>query len=115
MIVEDDSEVRHLLATVLEMDGAEVLTAANGLEGLRLASAHLPSLIVLDLMMPVMDGEGFRRAQLADEKIRSIPVVVVSAHHEAAAIAGRIGAAGYLTKPLDLDTFAGYLAERSGG
>jgi len=107
--------VRLLLATVLEMDGAQVLTAANGREGLRLASAHLPSLIVLDLMMPVMDGEGFRRAQLADQEISAIPVVVISAHHDAAAIAGRIGAAGYLTKPLDLDTLAHYLAERSSG
>jgi CheY-like chemotaxis protein len=113
LVVDDDPDLRLLLATVLEMEGAEVLTAANGLEGLKLAVAHAPSVIVLDLMMPVMGGEDFRRSQLADTRIRDIPVVVVSAHHDTSAIATHINAAGYLIKPLDLDTFARYISERA--
>jgi CheY-like chemotaxis protein len=113
LVVEDDPDLRLVLATALELEGAEVFTAANGLEALKLAVAHTPSVIVLDLMMPIMGGEDFRRAQIADETIRDIPVVVVSAHHDAAVIANRLEAAGYLTKPLDLDTFAHYIGERA--
>ena len=113
LVVEDEPDLRQVLATVLEMEGAEVLTAANGLEALKLATACRPSIIVLDLMMPVMSGEDFRRAQLADETIRDIPVVVVSAHHDTPAIAARLDAAGYLEKPLDLETFAHFISERA--
>lgn len=91
-----------MLATALELDGFVVLTAANGREAYELARAHLPKLIILDLMMPVMTGEEFRRAQLGDAGIRDIPVVVLSAHHDAPQIATRMKAVACLCKPIDI-------------
>lgn len=92
-----------MIATTLELDGADVLTAANGLEAIRLARAHQPRLIILDLMMPVMTGEEFRNAQLAHDEIRDIPVVILSAHHDASQIAARMHAVACLPKPIDID------------
>jgi CheY-like chemotaxis protein len=103
LVVDDDAEIRQLLATVLTLDGHPALTAGNGREALELARTHHPRLIILDLMMPVMTGEAFRTAQMADASIRDIPVVVLSARHDAAEVASRMKAAGYLSKPLDFD------------
>jgi CheY-like chemotaxis protein len=112
LIVEDDQELRDMLALALSLEGANVVTAANGAVALDAALAHRPDLIVLDLMMPVMSGEDFRRAQLANATIAHIPVVVVSAHPQIATIAERIAAAGYRAKPLDIDGFWPYVRER---
>ena len=101
-----------MLALALSLEGANVVTAANGAVALDAALAHRPDLIVLDLMMPVMSGEDFRRAQLANATIAHIPVVVVSAHPQIATIAERIAAAGYRAKPLDIDGFWPYVRER---
>jgi len=105
LLVEDDPDVRLMMATSLELDGAAVITAANGAEAFNLARAHHPSLIVLDLMMPVMSGEEFRKAQLANETLSKIPIVVVSAHFDAPHIARRMKAAGCFMKPVDLEAF----------
>jgi len=96
-------DVREMIATTLELEGTEVVTAANGLEAYHLARLHHPKLIVLDLMMPVMTGEEFRKVQLAHEAIRDIPVVVLSAHHDAQQIAARMHVAACLRKPIDID------------
>jgi CheY-like chemotaxis protein len=114
LLVEDDPELRLMMATVLEMNGHAVVVAKNGMEAFNLARAYLPSLIILDLMMPVMNGEEFRRAQLANDAIRKIPVVVVSAHHDAQKIARRLNAAGCFTKPLDFDAFSRFVKQRCG-
>jgi CheY-like chemotaxis protein len=88
---------------VLSFTGRSVVTACNGMEAYNLARQHHPSLIILDLMMPVMTGEEFRRAQLASSDIRRIPVVILSAHHDARSIAKRLKAAGVLMKPVDFE------------
>ena len=106
LVVEDDPDLLLMLATALELDGQRVVTASNGADALRLARLNRPSLIVLDLMLPVMSGEEFRKAQLDDEAIRSIPVLVVSARHDAEIVAERMHAVGCLTKPVDLETFS---------
>ena len=110
MVVEDDPDSRAMLATVLELTGRPVVTAANGMEAYNLARRHHPSMIILDLMMPVMTGEEFRKAQLASPEIRGIPVVVLSAHHEAPRIARQMRAAGCLMKPVDFDALAVYVS-----
>jgi CheY-like chemotaxis protein len=114
LLVEDDADLRLMMTTVLELEGEQVVAARNGVEAFNLARAHKPRLIVLDLMMPTMTGEEFRRAQLANEDIRKIPVVVVSAHHDAPRIARRMKAAGCLTKPVDFDALSALLKRRSG-
>jgi CheY-like chemotaxis protein len=101
LIVEDDADIADTLAAILEQRGYRAETAADGAEALaRLRHGPVPSLILLDLMMPVMDGIQFRRAQLAARELASIPVVVLTAD------AGQrppLGVAGWLLKPVDLD------------
>jgi len=103
-----------MLATALELDGHTVATAANGAEAFTLAREHHPCLILLDLMMPVMSGEAFRRAQLQAPDIRAIPVLVISAHPDAPQIARDMQAIGCLTKPVDFDALAEVVRSRCG-
>lgn len=101
LVVEDNAEVRHALVTLLESDGYAAAEAENGLEALALLrSADVrPCLIVLDMVMPRMDGWDFRAEQVRDERFSSILVVVVSAD-PLAVQAGHTGAA-VLLKPFD--------------
>ena len=101
-IVEDDVDTREMLAKFLELEGYHVEVAANGQQALeRLGQGVSASVILLDLMMPVMDGWEFRRRQVEDARLKGIPTIVVSA-------AGRdrmaqISADAYLSKPVDMD------------
>jgi len=105
LLVEDDFDLRDALVPILEYEGHHVVSAANGKEALdRLHSMPAaPSLILLDLMMPLMGGEEFRAEQLRDPRLASIPVVVVSARPQAAEKAARMGALACLQKPFDVE------------
>lgn len=103
LVVEDDPDLRLMLATALELDGRRVVTAINGREGLRLAQIHRPALIVLDLMLPIMSGEEMGAALLRDDTLKPTPVIVVSARHDAEAVATRMHAVGCMLKPLSLE------------
>ena len=98
LIIEDDRDIRDTLSDVLEHEGHEVACAANGAEGLVEARQHHPDLILLDLMMPVMDGWQFRSEQKLDASIRDVPVVVVSAVRTPP----ELDVAGFIAKPCDL-------------
>jgi CheY-like chemotaxis protein len=102
LVVEDDADSRVMLATVLTLQNYRVVTAANGAEAIALAREHRPCIILLDLMMPVMDGEQFRAAQLEDPAIRDIPVVLVTAAHDGPNRAQSMGAICCIKKPLSL-------------
>ena len=111
LVVEDDQDVRDALATVLETEGYTVVTAAHGEEALgRLRAASAPSVILLDLYMPVMNGWAFRAEQLRDPKLAEIPVIVVSADSMVARRAADLGAAGYVGKPIDFDRLLALVA-----
>ena len=104
LVVEDDFDLRDALVPILEYEGHRVVSAANGKEALeRLQTMPPPSLILLDLMMPVMSGEEFRAEQLRDPALASIPVVVVSAHSSAEERAARLGAVGCVKKPFEIE------------
>lgn len=84
LLVEDDIDIRDALQLILEEEGYDIKTSSNGKEALQyLASTkNLPILILLDLMMPEMNGYEFRHEQLKDPKIASIPTVVLSAGNQ---------------------------------
>ena len=103
MIVEDDRDTREMLGRFLELEGFDVRTAANGqlaLEALQEDSE--PCVILLDLMMPVMNGWQFRERQVSDPRFSRIPVVVVTAAGPREDIP-EINADGWLSKPVDFD------------
>jgi CheY-like chemotaxis protein len=114
LVVEDDPDSRVMLTTALELDGHEVVAAANGAEAFQLARRHHPCLIILDLMMPVMNGEAFRRAQLDDPELRDIPVLVLSAHPNASHLAREMHAIDAIAKPCDFDRLVAHVTERCG-
>jgi len=102
LIVDDDRDVRETLQELLQDEGYEVATARNGDEGLTRARELRPSMILLDLFMPGMDGTEFRRRQLDDGELAEIPVVLFSAAVGVEERIAALGVAGHLEKPLDL-------------
>ena len=105
MIIEDDPDIRAALADVIAEDGHDTITAANGREALeQLRSTHVPPcVIVLDLMMPVMDGWQFAAGLREIETMSAVPIVIVSAGDDIEGEARAIGARGHLRKPVDLE------------
>lgn len=104
LVIEDDEMLREGLAELFRDEGMDVATAANGREGLEyLRSNHPPHVILLDLMMPIMSGPEFRAEQLGDATLSAIPVIVLSAAHDARKQAAALGAAGYFTKPIKIE------------
>jgi len=102
--VEDDFDIRAMIGLALEMEGFEVTAAANGNEALdRLRSGYRPGLILLDLMMPVMNGWEFRNAQRADPALAEIPTVILSGDGNVAQKTAELAAASYIRKPVDLE------------
>ncbi len=104
LIVEDDPEVRESLRRLLSDEGYEVTTAAEGQEGLeRLHAQPQPCCVVLDLMLPNMDGFEFRVRQMGDPEVAAIPVIVLSAGGDVERKVAHLGVAASLTKPPDFD------------
>jgi CheY-like chemotaxis protein len=105
LVVEDDQEVRDAIAEVLEDSEYKALAASNGAEALeRLrTAAPQPCVILLDVMMPTMDGWQFRAAQQSDPAMRDIPVVLLSAHTDVKSAAAAMQVAGFLPKPVAID------------
>jgi DNA-binding response OmpR family regulator len=117
LIVEDDLDIREALSQILEDEGYAVLCASNGMEALTLLRADRPppNLILLDLMMPVMNGWQFRTEQKADAALSRIPVVVISADGNVSDKASTIDAAGYLRKPIHIENLLDELQRHLNG
>jgi CheY-like chemotaxis protein len=104
LVIEDDADIQETLAEVLKGEGYGVDCARDGVEALaKLHAGARPSVILLDLWMPRMNGFGFRSAQLASPETADIPVVVVTAGGVAPREMAMLGLAYVLHKPLDLD------------
>jgi CheY-like chemotaxis protein len=103
LVVEDDAALRDTLAEVLADDGHEVRVATDGEAALNVLSGWVPDLIVLDLMMPRMDGYAFREGQRAVKGTAATKVLLLSAAHEVASAAKELRADAWLVKPFGLD------------
>lgn len=105
MLVEDDLDIRGMITMLLELEGYRVLATSDGHDALRmLREGERPCVILLDLMMPLMNGWQFRDEQTRDPALAEIPVVVISGDGRGAEKSESIHAAGYLKKPIDLET-----------
>ncbi len=104
LVVDDNEGIRVVMTAALDSQGYRVSTAANGQEALDLLrKGPLPDLILLDLMMPVMDGWEFLHARRRDARLTAVPVLIVSAMDENQAQAVALGVAGHLHKPVEPD------------
>lgn len=109
LIIEDDRDVRSALLEVLSFYGVDVKEASNGHEGLQLLETiPVPRLIILDAMMPVMDGPTFYKKFRAIEKFNGVPVILFSAVAEKFSLEGL---AGHLKKPADMEELIGYVSK----
>lgn len=102
LVVEDDEILRDILAEALREDGYSVELAEDGQVALQLARSWRPDLLILDLMMPNMDGEALAASIRAAPGAGWVPIIVVSASRRAEEIGARIGARAALRKPFDL-------------
>jgi CheY-like chemotaxis protein len=82
LIVDDDPDVRRMIQLLLETSGYQTMSASNGAEALERIHECRPCVVLLDMVMPVMDGFEFRRLQLNDPEISEVPVICLTAHYE---------------------------------
>jgi len=101
LVVDDDPTILATVSEVLDMEGFAVMTATNGAEALVAVDQTVPSLVLLDMRMPVLDGWGFMRA--VRERGLTLTVVVMTAAADARRWGREIGAEGVLAKPFDID------------
>jgi two-component system chemotaxis response regulator CheY len=107
LVVEDDADIREAVVAALEIEGFHVFQATNGVEALQaLQAMPHPSLVLADLMMPVMDGWQLIRALSDDDRFATLPVIVVSANDQKAPAGYR-----HIKKPIDLDDLATIVCE----
>lgn len=104
LVVDDEADLVSVLRFGLQVEGFEVIEAGDGELGLRLARESKPDLIVLDLMLPKLDGYQVCRTLKFDDRYRHIPVIILSARtgEEDRRLAHEMGADAFLTKPYDM-------------
>nr|WP_216612581.1 response regulator [Myxococcus xanthus] len=104
LVVDDDPDILEALSEILEAEGFEIRRARNGKEALDRLEPEPPNLILLDLMMPVMDGWEFaQRMRQKPPEVARIPLIVLSADRNVGSKASDIGAVGHLAKPFELN------------
>jgi CheY-like chemotaxis protein len=109
LIVEDDPDTREMLSTLLAIEGFHAVGAEDGLEALHLLrtvkhrAPDVPCLVLLDLKMPRLSGHEFRRAQLGDPTVASVPVALLSGAVDIEQRAQALGAVATVTKPIDVE------------
>ena len=115
MVVEDETDISEVIAESREDHGYAVILAGNGQEALDKLRVlpELPRLILLDLMMPIMDGREFRAAQTSDPALAGVPVVLLSAQPDVRKAATQMCALAWLKKPVDLRSLLEVVARGS--
>jgi two-component system chemotaxis response regulator CheY len=103
LVVEDDTSIRELLVEILEGQGYLVTSSVNGSDGIKSLETIIPDLILMDVMMPVMDGYAFKKELLLNPKWNLIPVVVMSAQSQGKEKLADYGITNFISKPLELN------------
>ena len=114
LVVDDDPDILQTLALCLSTEGYRVVMAANGREALDVLGRERPAVILLDLMMPVMDGWQFV-AEMDHRGWRRSPLLILSADRAVQGHAARLRADAFLAKPFDLDELLGKVSQLTGG
>jgi CheY-like chemotaxis protein len=109
LVVDDDPDILDAICDILDAEGYRVSRARHGLEALAQVESARPDVILLDLMMPVMDGVAFSQALRQRPRVRDIPILVISADGNPQRAAS-VGAAGYLAKPFDIEALLSQVA-----
>jgi DNA-binding response OmpR family regulator len=107
VVVDDEFGLTDVLAATLSDLGFRVHTAANGAQGLEVMSEHQPDLVILDFMMPLLDGPGVILAMRADPRLASVPVLMMSAMPESVVRARCAGYVAFLRKPFAFEALLG--------
>jgi CheY-like chemotaxis protein len=115
LVVDDDRSIQGFLAEALADEGYEVRTAANGREAVAILRGWRPDLILLDLMMPEMDGWAFRAEQRTMPNAADVPVIVLSAARDLSTKAHDLTPARVFAKPFDLAALLGAIERLTGG
>jgi CheY-like chemotaxis protein len=103
LVIDDDLDIREAIAEILEEHGATVTTAVNGQDGLeKLRAGPRPDVVLLDLMMPVLDGRAFCERVRSEPELAGLRIVVLSAYREVEELARELGVVSVMPKPLDL-------------
>lgn len=105
LLIDDEKDLVDLVKSNLESNGYDVLIAFNGKQGLEKAMAEQPDLIILDIMMPVMDGFETLRKIRDDDRIKNTPIIMLTVKSETESIfkAEELGSTDYITKPFSLE------------
>jgi two-component system, cell cycle response regulator DivK len=112
LLIEDNEQNRYLITFLLEKNGYEVVYATDGPEGIRLARQIQPSLILLDIQLPTMDGYAVARALKSDPATAHISIVAITSYamEGERTLGYEAGCNGYLEKPIDPETFVAEIA-----
>ena len=103
LVVEDDGDTREFMELLLSTSGFETMGAADGVEALEKMRMRLPSVVLLDIQMPRMDGWQFREMQLRDPALASVPVVCITAYFDPRIVSRKLGVR-CLPKPVDFSS-----------
>lgn len=103
LVVEDEDDIRLLLRAVLESEGYRVVEATTGKDAVRTAIEVVPQLILMDISLPLLDGLSATRQIRAEETLRGVPIIAVSAYHTAKRRATQAGCSDLIGKPLDIE------------
>lgn len=113
LIVEDDISIRELLVEIFECEGYEVVAGMNGQEGIFALEKETPDVILMDMLMPVMDGFAFRQEQLKNPQWEKIPLLAMSAQDQELEKLESYGFKHFISKPLELDDLLNKIKELS--
>jgi CheY-like chemotaxis protein len=103
VIIDDEFGLADVLTATLSDIGFRVFSAANGKQGLEVMAEHPPDLVILDYMMPLLDGAGVLKAMRTDPKLAAVPVIMTSAAPESVVRAQCQGYVAFLRKPFDFE------------